>query len=177
MTPQPLVPAGFWRRYAAWSLDAVPALLLACLFTRRQLQAMGDALAATAHALADRLATTMLHAFEQGSGVLLAALALAFDPGLRDGSRALAAALTRGLPSTVLVFAVLMLLQHVAFEQSRWRGTPGKRALGLVVADMQRRGAVVVAQPAAQPRRLVVVAEPQPRPCAGGSAAATSRAA
>ena len=137
MIPQPLVPVGFWRRYAAWSLDAVPALLLACLFTRQQLQAMGTALAATAHALADRLAATMLHALEQGGGMLPAAVTLAFDPGLRGGSRALATALTHGLLQTALVFAGLMLLQHVAFEQSRWRGTPGKRVLGLVVADVQ----------------------------------------
>ena len=137
MTRQPLVAAGFWRRYAAWSLDAVPVLSLACLLTRTQLQATGVALAGTSHALADRLATTMLHAFDQDGGVLPATLALAFDPRLRDGSRALVAALGRGLQTTVVVFAVLMLLQHVAFEQSRWRGTPGKRVLGLVVADMQ----------------------------------------
>lgn len=137
MTPQPLVPAGFWRRYAAWSLDAAPVLLLACLFTRTQLQAFGTALAATAQALADRLATTMLHAFEQGDGVLPAAIALAFDPGLREGSRALVAVSGRGLGSTLVLFAILMLLQHVGFEQGRWHGTPGKRALGLVVADLR----------------------------------------
>ena len=139
MNPQALVPAGFWRRYAAWSLDAVPALVLACLLTRQQLQAMGDALAATVHALVDRLAATMLHAFDQGNGVLLAALAVTRDPALHDGSRVLAATLTRGLQWTALVFAVLTLLQHVAFEQSRWRGTPGKRLLGLMVEDMQGR--------------------------------------
>lgn len=137
MSPQPLVPAGFWRRYAAWSLDAVPALLLACLSTRTQLHAMGSTLATTTHALVDRLAATMLHAFEQGSGMFLAALTLTLDPGLRDGSRVLAAALIQGLQWTAVVFAVLMLLLHVAFEQSRWRGTPGKHVLGLVVADAQ----------------------------------------
>jgi len=136
MTPQPLVAAGFWRRYAAWSLDAVPVLLLACVFTHRPLQAMGATLAATAHALVDRMAATMLHAFEQDSGALLAALNLTMDPALRDGSRLLASTLARGLSWTALVFAVLMLLQHVAFEQSRWRGTAGKRVLGLMVADM-----------------------------------------
>ena len=66
-----------------------------------------------------------------------AALTLAVDPGLRDGSRALASALTHGLSSTALVFAVLLLLQHVAFEQSRWRGTAGKHVLGMMVADMR----------------------------------------
>ena len=137
MTPQPLVASGFWRRYAAWSLDAVPVLLLACLFTHVQLQAMGTALAAAGHALADRLATTMLHAFDQGGGVLPAALALSFDPGLRDGVRALVAALSHGLASTGIVFAGLLLPLHVVFEQGRWHGTPGKRVLGLVVADTQ----------------------------------------
>ena len=137
MNPQSLVPAGFWRRYAAWSLDAIPALLLAGLLTRKHLHAMGDALAATGQALVDRLAETMLHAFDQGSGVLLAALMVMRDPVLHDGSRVLAAALIQGVQWTALVFAMLMLLQHVAFEQSRWRGTAGKRLLGLKVADMQ----------------------------------------
>lgn len=136
MSPPPLVAAGFWRRYAAWSLDAVPVLLLACLFNRQQLQALATAFAATAHGLADRLATTMLHAFERGDGVLPAAIAMAFAPGLRDGSRALVAVLGQGLASTVTVFAAVMFLQHVVFEQGRWRGSPGKRALGMVVADM-----------------------------------------
>lgn len=136
MTPQPLVPAGFWRRYAAWSLDAAPVAWLACMATRTQLHAMGTALAANARALADRFATTMLHAIEQGDGVLRAAIALAFDPGLRDGSRVLVAVLSRGLASTLVVFAALMLLLHVVFEQGRWHGTPGKRVLGLMVADM-----------------------------------------
>ena len=137
MNPATLVAAGFWRRYAAWSLDAAPTLLLAGLLTRQQLQAMVGALATTAQALVDRLAASMLHAFEQGSGAPLAALTVALDPGLRDGSRALAATLARGLSWTALVFAVLMLLQHVVLEQTRWRGTAGKRLLGLRVADLQ----------------------------------------
>ena len=137
MIPRPLVPAGFWRRYAAWSLDAVPAAILACLLTRAQLQAMGITLTTTAHGLVDHIAATMLRLFEQGSGVFLTALTLTLDPALRDGSRALAAALTQGLQWTALVFAGLMLLLHVAFEQGRWRGTPGKRLLDLVVTDVQ----------------------------------------
>ena len=137
MSPRPPVPAGFWRRYAAWSLDAVPVLLLACLFTRPQLQVFGSTLAASAHDLAYGLATTLLRAFAQDDGVWPAAIALAFDPGLRAGSRALVAVSSRGLAPTLAVFAVLMLLLHVAFEQGRWHGSPGKRVLDLVVADLQ----------------------------------------
>jgi uncharacterized RDD family membrane protein YckC len=77
----------------------------------------------------------MARLLEQGGDPMSAVLAVVHDPALLQGSQALAAALTHGLQTVLITFATLTGLYHVAFEQTRWRGTPGKRLLGIVVAD------------------------------------------
>lgn len=132
-------PAGFWRRYAAWSLDAAPVLALSCALTTASLRAMCGALAKAGQELVDILAAMVVRLFDPGSDLFAAVLVLQHDPPLRAGIHALAAALTHGLQPTLLVFVLLLLSLHIACEQSRWRGTPGKRLLGMKVTDAQGR--------------------------------------
>ncbi len=128
-------PADFWRRYAAWSLDATPAMILACALTSGSLRTMTAAVASAGLALADALARLMVRMFERGNDAFIAGLVLHRDTELSGSIHALAAALTTGLWPTVIVFVLLLLSFHVAFEQSRWRATPGKRMLGMKVTD------------------------------------------
>lgn len=114
------------RRYAAWSLDAamVALPLLAALrgALRPRWQALGPALEA--------LIDAMLRALLQAAPGLPSPAALAADPAVAAFVSALGAAL---LP-TMVVFACAMGAWGAGFEA--WRGaTPGKRALGLRVAD------------------------------------------
>lgn len=134
--PAEAVPAGFWARYAAWSLDAAClAPLLAWLAAARwrtdwaTLADAGRALQAELPDMFDRMLDTGL-----ASPTSLAAQLLA-DPRLAASIRALEAALASLLLTPVLLYAVLALAWSVAFEASPWQATPGKRLLGLRVVD------------------------------------------
>ena len=125
--------AGFWRRYAAWSLDwallSLPlALLLSPLLARawRQLQLLQQQLQAGVDARIFAL-----------DGELPSALALGLDL-LRDP--ALAAVLREGSQRLTLMFLQVLLLgflvsalYFVASEAGPWQATPGKRLLRLRV--------------------------------------------
>ena len=130
-----MAPAGFWKRYAAWTLDAAILLPLAWILTAPQLASMRATTTIATQTLFHDVASAMARLLEQGGDPLAAAFALAHDPALMQDSHALAVAITHGLQPILLVFAVLTGVYHVAFEQTRWRGTPGKRLLGIVVAD------------------------------------------
>jgi uncharacterized RDD family membrane protein YckC len=129
-------PAGFWRRYAAWSLDwtllgAVLALPLVPLSLRAwsQLQALEQDLQ---DAMYERL---MAAGSELASPVALATKLLddpAISATLREGS----AQLTWTMTQALLVAFGASTLYFVASEGSAWQATPGKRLLGLRVRDM-----------------------------------------
>jgi uncharacterized RDD family membrane protein YckC len=127
MTPAP--PAGFWRRYAAYSLDCAVLGPLAALLTWPRI---------TAGAQAARVAIARLYALAgQRLGDLLLAGqppdALLHDPGLLAAADAVQAGLLQALRPWLFAYALLALLWHVGGERSRWRGSPGKRALQLEV--------------------------------------------
>ena len=134
-----MVPAGFWKRYAAWTVDAAVLLPLAYLLTAPQLAVMCNATATAAQVLLRDVATAMARMLALGGDPFVTAFAFVHDPALLQDSHAVAAAIARGLQPALLAFALLAGGYHVAFEQTRWRGTPGKRLLGIVVAD--RNGA------------------------------------
>lgn len=146
MTPAPAEPApagtpradrlraGFWQRYAAWSLDAAVLAPLAWWLSRERMsaslprwRAAGDALAATF----ERSLQRML----DGATATEAALRLYADPALSEAARLLHLALLATLWRPVAAFALLACVWHVGFERTRWRGSPGKRALRVQVAD------------------------------------------
>lgn len=140
-------PAGFWRRCAAWSLDALPvglaALALALPF--RSPGTGADALAAAWAPLVDALAHRVADAVtgahgESGAGALYVLFRGALrDPVLLTAAEGVQAALVALAIPPLLGFVTLFLAWCVGFERSPLRATPGKRALGLRVAAADGR--------------------------------------
>lgn len=93
---------------------------------------------ATRHAAIDAL---ILPA-ERGVALVLegatpaeAATRLLADPSFGAAAARLQEALLQLFAAPTAAFVVLALLWHAGFERSSWRGTPGKRALGLSVVQ------------------------------------------
>ncbi|HWS77278.1 MAG TPA: RDD family protein [Thermomonas sp.] len=131
--------AGFWARYAAWSLDAaclLPPVMLLC--ASRVGHALADARAAgrAMAAEAPRLLGDVLATMQAPPDMARQLLA---DPAMAAAAERLQSALGAILLTPLLVYALLALPWSVLFEQSRWQATPGKRALGLRVADQRGR--------------------------------------
>ncbi|WP_407353256.1 RDD family protein [Luteimonas sp. R10] len=127
--------AGFWQRYAAWSLDAALVAAPVLLFGWRRLATGGPRIAEAFAGLADAVATAMLDALAAPGAVLTAWLQLTADPRLQAGAGALTDAIVAALGPQLAAFVVLGLLYHVACEAAPWQATLGKRVLGLRVAD------------------------------------------
>lgn len=136
-------PAGFWRRSAAWSLDAVPVALAALALCRKRLPHAAADLAGTWNDLVEALAQRMAEAFVSGGAAIapdpaaLVGLARDWvrDPGLLQASGSLQSALMALAGPPLLAFVALFLAWCVGFERSAMQATPGKRALGLRVVD------------------------------------------
>lgn len=131
--------AGFWARYAAWSLDAACLLpLVALLGASKVGHALADArsavqaLAAELPRLLGELLATMQTPTEMARQLMA-------DPAIAAAADPLQSALGSILFTPLLVYALLALPWSVLFEQSRWQATPGKRALRLLVADDRGR--------------------------------------
>jgi uncharacterized RDD family membrane protein YckC len=144
-TPAPKAPAeprpvaGFWARYAAWSLDAACLLpLVALLCASKLAYAMADARVAL-QAIGGTLPGALGEALATLQAPADMARQLLADPAMAASVDRLESALGSLLFTPVLVYAVLALPWAVLFEQSRWQATPGKRALGLQVADARGR--------------------------------------
>jgi uncharacterized RDD family membrane protein YckC len=130
--PLPATAAGFWRRYAAWSLDwalltLLLAPLLAPLFARawRQLLALDQL-------LQDWVRACMVVANGMPSPLAMSAQVLR-DPVLAAAVERGSAALSATLGWIALGLFGLSALYFAGFEASRWQATPGKRALRLRV--------------------------------------------
>jgi len=130
-------PAGFWRRYAAWSLDwmllgAVLAFALVPLLLRAwsQLQA-----------LEQELQDAMYERLMSAGGALASPLALATkllaDPAIANTIRAGSAQISLSLLQAALIAFGASALYFAASEGSAWQATPGKRLLGLRVRDLR----------------------------------------
>lgn len=131
--------AGFRARYAAWSLDAACLLPLVALLSASKLgHAFANARDAT-HAIASEMPRLLGEALVNAQAPIDIARQLLADPVVAAAGERLQSALASILSTPVLVYAVLALPWAVLFEQSRWQATPGKRALGLVVVDVQGR--------------------------------------
>lgn len=129
-------PAGFWRRYAAYSLDATAIGLLCLPLLWSRLVRVAEAISGAAGTLLDVL-WPMLGPSSSGAGLVpWDWLDLARDPALH----AALLQLTAGLPGLALQgTAVVMAVAaawFIAGESSRWQASPGKRLLGLRVTDV-----------------------------------------
>ena len=130
------VHAGFWARYAAWSLDAACLAPLVAWLAAARWRADWAALVEAGRALQAQLPQLFDQLLDAGFGppTTLAAQLLA-DARLEASIRALEAALASLLLAPLLLYALLALGWAVAFEASHWQATPGKHLLGLRVAD------------------------------------------
>lgn len=131
-------PAGFWQRAAAWTLDAALLAPPTAWLTRSSWSGSASHWR-QATAAVSRAAEAPLKLVLEGAPPLHAALRLLADPALSAAAAAVQTALLRGLGPPLAVFVLLAFAWHVGFERSAWQGSPGKRALGLRVADAAGR--------------------------------------
>lgn len=134
-----MTPARFWRRYAAWSLDAVlvgaPALLLALPIW--PWRAAWARLVADHDALLHEAGRTMGEALlESGAaGVLDLPRQWLADPAMRTLLHAPAADVLALCWPPLFAFVLAGALYHAFFESGPRGATPGQRALGLRVVN------------------------------------------
>lgn len=128
-------PAGFLKRSSAWTLDAVPLGLLAVALTSPWLGSRAHAVVAAVHDWNSVIAKLMVAAIRRGDAPLQFVFNLMQAPAIFTASQAFAATLWACLWPLLLAFALCSLLYHAAFEALPWRGSPGKRLLGLTVTD------------------------------------------
>lgn len=130
-------PAGFWRRYAAYSLDAaLIGVLVLPLAGSRLIAAYGD-LKADTEQLQWRLWELMDEAMMRpAADPLTQANQWAADPALRAGIEGLATASAALLLQAFAIYCALAAVWFIAGESSRWQASPGKRLFGLRVTDM-----------------------------------------
>ena len=131
--------AGFWARYAAWSLDAACLLPLVALLGASKIgYALGDAGDAL-RTLGNEAPRLLFSALDTLQPPMDTARQLLSDPALAAAVARLQSSIATILVTPVLLYVLLALPWSVLFEQSPWQATPGKRALGLVVTDAQGR--------------------------------------
>lgn len=130
-------PAGFWRRYLAWSLDF---LLLSPLLVLIVLPPLRDAFAAGGRLLS-QMQLWMFDRVFSADATIADPLALARDLLADPVQGALVSEQLGKIASSVLQVCLLVglvsALYFIGFEASRWQATPGKRVLGVRVQSVQ----------------------------------------
>lgn len=128
--------AGFWRRYAAWSLDAALIGLPVALLCWSRSQAIATGMAAQYDALLQAAGRSLVDAAGSGAAPTTLATQWLGDPALRAPLAGLQDALVDLLWPPLLAFALLGAVYHVVFEASARESTPGQRLLDLRVVDV-----------------------------------------
>jgi uncharacterized RDD family membrane protein YckC len=130
-----MTPAGFWRRYAAWSLDAAIIGVPTVLLLWRKLGAAASGVSADYITLLHQIVRSMTDAIDAGAPPTELVSRWLSDPTLWGAIQTLRYDVFALLWPPILVFAALGALYHVAFEASARQATPGQRALRLQVSD------------------------------------------
>lgn len=128
-------PAAFLRRYAAWSLDMALLLVVAMLTCGARIRDGAARIDAAFDAIVRSVAQSMADLLLHGATPLDLARRWLDDPGQRTAITALSDAIAATVFPPLLLAALLALAWFATFEGSAWQATPGKRALGLRVAD------------------------------------------
>ena len=128
-------PAGFLKRSSAWTLDALPLSLLAVAATSPWLPDRARAVVTALHDWNTVIANHMVAAIHRGDTPLQLALDLMQAPGVAHAGEVFGASVLAFFWPFLAAFALCSLLYHAVFEASPWRGSPGKRLLGLDVTD------------------------------------------
>lgn len=129
-----MIAAGFWRRYAAWSLDAALLALPVLAWWAPRLDPQLARIVAAWRNLAEACAMQLVQALQGAQPMAALLLQARTDPQLLAGADALASAIAAALLPPLALFAALGLLYHLGFEAASRQATPGKRVLGLRVA-------------------------------------------
>lgn len=131
------VPAGFWKRYAAWSLDAALLALPVWLLSADRIRIQARALLTASAALLDTLAQRMVDMLMQGGDPLALAQRLAGESAIREAIHGVATGTFALIALPTAWFAVFAAIYWIGFEGSSWQATPGKRALGLRATGLE----------------------------------------
>jgi uncharacterized RDD family membrane protein YckC len=130
-------PAGFWRRYAAYSLDFAGVAAVATLLAWPRLVSGWDTTSEAASRLTGLLGQGLADALMQGTPLAQLGASLLETPPVQTGAAAVQSGLLQMLVPWLACYALLAAVYHVGFERSRWLGSAGKHALGLRVVDAQ----------------------------------------
>lgn len=133
------MPAGFWRRYAAYSLDLACLGALATVLAWSPLHAGWQEIRRAMAALSSRIGQALADALMTATTPQQLSQTLLHDAGMAAAVETLHAGLWHMLWPWLLAYAVLAAPWHVGGECSRWQGSPGKRALHLVATDLAGR--------------------------------------
>lgn len=130
-------PAGFWRRYAAYSLDAALVGLIALPLLWTRLQSGGREFSAGLETMQWRLWELLDAAMLRPDAPALdLAREWAADPALRAGIGTLVSAGASLMLHVAIVCCALAAAWFIAGEASPWQASPGKRLFGLRVTDV-----------------------------------------
>ncbi|GAB2665628.1 RDD family protein [Arenimonas aestuarii] len=135
-------PSGFWRRYAAYSLDLVVPVLVSVPLLWQTGQRMLDRTWLHMAEAELRMFDLMTASDASGGHALAGMFEWSADPALRGVLLAMVAAWLEAIGIAALVIAALAALWFITFEASPWQATPGKRLAGLrvVAVDGSRPG-------------------------------------
>lgn len=126
-------PAGFWRRYAAWSLDFTLVAALSTAVVWAQMVAGWREAIAALQRLTDLVGHAMADALLQGTPLSTLGQDFLADPAIHAAAEAMQAGLAHAILPWLSCVAILAALYFIGFESSPWHATPGKRALHLRV--------------------------------------------
>ncbi len=143
MTPQSVqneapagAPAGFWKRYVAYSLDALVVGLPTLALVRSQECAWAASLSRVYAGLQERLNVALDALLMRGeppsASLLIGAL---MDPAVQAAVAQALGLVLRMLALAAGVYSALGAVYFIVGERSPWQATPGKRALGLIATD------------------------------------------
>jgi uncharacterized RDD family membrane protein YckC len=127
-----LAPGGFWRRYAAWSLDWLLLGALLLPFLLPLLASAWQQAEALVQVLQDFVYERVVGAGGVPSPVAMSQQLLA-DPALAATVESGSAAIASSLTVLALFLLGVSAIYFVGFEASPWQATPGKRAARLRV--------------------------------------------
>ena len=132
-----LKPAGFRRRYAAFSLDFAGIALLATVFTWSRVHAGWQLVHAGTLKLTGDIGQLLADGLMIGTPPAQMVSLLQHDPAIKAAAEALNSDVWQMTWPWLLAYALVSALVHVGGECSRWQGSPGKHVMDMIVVDSQ----------------------------------------
>ena len=130
-------PAGFWRRYLAYSFDWLLLLPIMLLVLPAPLRAAWDETQSLVALVQDWMSAKMLADPDNLPSLSGLMSSLALDTSLLGSTQLALTRISLALTIAALIAAGVAAIYFIGFEASGWQATPGKRVLGLRVVDLQ----------------------------------------